>query len=57
LTSSQQKISALSFFELESKEGDKVEEYDVEDDGDEGEDRDEADDNGGEEDNEEFAEE
>jgi hypothetical protein len=57
LTSSQQKISALSFFELESKEGDKVEEYDGDDDGEEGEERDEADDNGGEEDNEEFAEE
>jgi hypothetical protein len=57
LTSSQQKICALTFFELESKEGDKVEEYDGEDDGEEGEERDEADDNGGEEDNEEFAEE
>jgi len=57
LTSSQKKISALSFFDFEAKEGDKVREYGVEDDGEEGEDSDEADDNGGEEDNEEFIEE
>ena len=38
LTSSQKKISALSFFDFEAKEGDKVREYGVEDDGEEGED-------------------